>query len=154
MVLMSTYQRDSWRSKAEAAETFRRSKSYARWDARVFALWIKYGLRGLPTPLYPDQKEGETLTTTKRQEVNSYLRPKFQSSSKSDCPDLDPDIVDTLPFYRAEPTRIFKSLPSVRPDVLYVFGEDSPYSSPIARQEKSTILVSVLGVVGAKRPEK
>jgi len=50
----STFRRDVWPSRDAAAATFRENKFYQKWDPRVFDLWIKYGLRELPTPIYPN----------------------------------------------------------------------------------------------------
>lgn len=47
---------------------------YRRWDSRVFDRWIEHGLRDTPTPLHT-QPGAVTLTTTKSQEVLTYLRP-------------------------------------------------------------------------------
>ncbi|KAK7549371.1 Alpha/beta hydrolase family-domain-containing protein [Phyllosticta citricarpa] len=92
----STRRRDIWPSRAAAAASFKKHPFYQRWDARVLDRWIKYGLRDLPTAIYPSleaaaatnpkvssspaaTQEGPpvTLTTTKHQEVLTFLRPNF-----------------------------------------------------------------------------
>ncbi|KAI5309650.1 hypothetical protein KEM55_002735, partial [Ascosphaera atra] len=135
----STYRRDIWPSRKEAEASFRRSKFYQSWDPRVLERWIKYGLRELPTAIYPlteeAKKSGEkpvTLTTPKHQEVFTFSRPAYSAEevSKLTHPDFVPGVTGNYPFYRAEPGRIFTQLPFLRPSVLYLFGDESDLSAP------------------------
>jgi len=96
----SSRRRDRWPSREEAAKSMLRSKFYQAWDKRVFDRWIQYGLRDLPTALYPSSSATPgplpaavtadpsttptpprptevTLKTTKHQEVMTFLRPNF-----------------------------------------------------------------------------
>ncbi|KAI6798278.1 toxin biosynthesis protein-like protein [Hortaea werneckii] len=98
----STNRRDRWPSREAARAAFKRSKFYQSWDPRVLELWIRYGLRELPTNLYPyataasatpptisadpgaatvspapDTEREVTLATTKHQEVFTFLRPNL-----------------------------------------------------------------------------
>ena len=156
----STFRRDIWPSRADATSAFNKNKFYQSWDSRVLDQWITYGLRDLPTEIYPDTasyhknseenpKAGEkgppvTLTTTKHQEVFTFLRPNFDGLSsdgnpivdRTKTPDLDPASGDSYPFYRSEMVRTFENLPYVRPSVLYVFGGKSSLSLPEARRLK------------------
>ena len=148
----STFRRDKWPSRAEAAAAFARSKFYQSWDPRVFDRWIQYGLRDLPSAVYPNiQSESTgcdhpvTLTTSKHQEVFTFLRPNFVSpfSSSSEviidrayAPDLDPEAEDIHPFYRPESPVTFDQLPHLRPSALYIFGGKSPMSPPEVRKAK------------------
>lgn len=109
-VFLSANRRDSSSSRKEAKNAFRRM--YKNWDLWILDLWIEYGLRDLPPTLQV------ALTTTKLQEVSSYYRPRFRRK----LPDLDPNIVDTLPFYRAEAVWMFKNMHLVRPEMLFIFG--------------------------------
>ncbi|GME33074.1 hypothetical protein GTA08_BOTSDO00999 [Neofusicoccum parvum] len=156
--LASSRRRDVWPSRAAAAEDFRKNKYYRRWDSRVFALWIQHGLRDLPTTVHPRPAgaaprphdpfaDGVTLTTTKHQEVFTFLRPAFDPHTEPEldarlggvdgCPwsayapaDLVPEAaVPGAPFERAEPVITFQMLPFVRPSVLYVFGGESHYTA-------------------------
>ncbi|TKA62326.1 hypothetical protein B0A49_05348 [Cryomyces minteri] len=111
----STFRRDRWPSRQAAAAAFKRSKFYQAWDPRVLNLWIKHGLRDLPTPLYPtatpasstppplsadpssataspapDTEKEVTLTTTKHHEVFTFLRPNFPTPSHPN-PGTQPD---------------------------------------------------------------
>ncbi|KAJ4296705.1 hypothetical protein N0V90_006753 [Kalmusia sp. IMI 367209] len=161
----SARRRDRWPSREEAAKSMLKSKFYQTWDKRVFDRWIEYGLREMPTQLYPEsvatpgplpatisseptttpappKPKEVTLTTTKHQEVMTFLRPNFpfrpgvdtepSSSEYSEQnltavnrrthPDLVPCPTPQAPFYRGESMIVFRQLPFLRPSVLYIFG--------------------------------
>lgn len=111
----SSGRRDRWPSRKAAAASFAKSKFYKAWDPRVLDLWIKYGLRNLPTHIYPsataasntlpaisaaagstvpnpdpDTEQEVTLTTPKHQEVFSFLRPNFPTAEYPD-PGVEPN---------------------------------------------------------------
>ncbi|EXJ61935.1 hypothetical protein A1O7_02366 [Cladophialophora yegresii CBS 114405] len=144
----STYRRDTWKSREEARVKFENSKFYRAWDSRVLQKWVQYGLRDLPTEMYPDRGESKeppvTLTTPKSQEVFSYLRPKYYGTSgvapekdRDVYGDMHPDdIEEGYPFYRPEPAQIFRRLPELKPPVLYVFGNHSELATPELRRKK------------------
>ena len=146
----STHRRDVWPSRKVAEISFKKSAFYQSWDPRAFDLWIKYGLRALPTKLHPSSHPkglpdgAVTLSTTKHQEVWTFLRPNFSGQdsegnpvyNKITHPDLDEKLPETYPFYRPEPPRTFENLPFVRPSVLYLFGETSGMSNPVWRKRK------------------
>lgn len=151
----STFRRDIWPSRSIAAASFDKSPFYSDWDPRVRTLWNEFGLRDLPTAIYPsatssannsnsnqsDSQSSETpvtLTTPKHQEVFSFLRPNFAPVKvdpdtgrpifdRSTHPDLDFDLdpETTHPFYRPESTSTFHNLPFLRPSALYIFGGTS-----------------------------
>lgn len=159
----STFRRDLWPSREQAAEKFKSNRFYQAWDSCVFDRWMEYGLRNLPTPLYPisDEtgKSAVTLTTTKAQELLHYVRPSFVDE-RTGLPrgvpeeDMHPDDIenDGFPFYRPEPAQIFRRLPDLKPAVLYLFGEKSDLSSPVARQKKlQTTGTGVWGSGGVAR---
>lgn len=98
--MSSANRRDCWPSREEAAKAMKRNKFYQAWDDRVFDRWIQYGLRELPTKLYPGSEatpgpvpatvaaeptlapappkpKEVTLRTTKHQEVMTFLRGNF-----------------------------------------------------------------------------
>jgi pimeloyl-ACP methyl ester carboxylesterase len=101
LAVASTRRRDRWPSRKAAETGFLKSKFYQSWDPRVLRNWLQYGLRDLPTNLYPNASESNmvpagptakprvdktqdrdvevTLTTTKHQEVLSFTRPNFPS---------------------------------------------------------------------------
>lgn len=154
---LSTYRRDKWPSRKAAAESFKRNPFYQAWDPRVLERWIQYGLRDLPTPIYPHNDQSPstssekdtsaeypvTLRTTLHQEVFTFSRPNYDGPpgfavpvNKVTHPDLDPDIVGSWPFYRPEPYRVFTQLPHLRPSVLYIFGGKSDMSSPTMMADK------------------
>ncbi|KAL2128632.1 hypothetical protein VTI74DRAFT_8919 [Chaetomium olivicolor] len=138
--IASTFRRDIWPSGADAAAKFRQAKFYQAWDSRVLDLWIEHGLRRVPTELYPAERDGDervTLTTTKHQELFTFLRAGYRGDDE--LPDRDPSLVGQAPiypFYRPEPLYAFKRLPELRPSVLYVFGAQSDMSGPDERREK------------------
>ncbi|OCT49969.1 toxin biosynthesis protein [Cladophialophora carrionii] len=144
----STYRRDIWTSRDEARAKFENSKFYRAWDSRVFEQWMQYGLRDLPTEMYPDRGGSKetpvTLKTPKSQEVFSYLRPKYYGTSgiapEKDWDvygDMHPDDIEKdYPFYRPESAQIFRRLPELKPPVLYIFGKDSELATPELRRKK------------------
>jgi len=172
--LASARRRDVWPSRAAAAEDFRKSKYYRKWDERVLERWLQYGLRDLPTAVHPRQDhvthpdpfaKPVTLTTTKHQEVFTFLRPTFDAHAYPDLgaqlggPTAVPHAEYTPeaalpdhPFERAESVVTFHMLPFVRPSVLYIFGSESHYTTcaPTAEKVKATG-VGIGGSGGAAR---
>ncbi|KAI5922839.1 prolyl aminopeptidase-like protein [Camillea tinctor] len=142
----STFRRDAWPSRAEAAASFRRSPYYRSWDPRVLSAWIAHALRDVPTPLYPDGA-GVTLRTTKHQEVFTYFRPLWPyvrpdgTVDRDGAPDFDPDVLPQLdpanpyPFYRGEGPMVLRRLPELQPSALWVFGGASEASTPESRAD-------------------
>lgn len=145
LALPTTYRRDWWSSRQEALQKFQSNPFYQAWDPRVLEKWVEYGLRDTPTELYPQTNENGqqpvTLTTTKAQELFTFLRPTY-IDKRSGLPrgtphgEVHPSEIDDFPFYRPEPAHIFRHLPELNPSILYVFGENSQFSAPTARQEK------------------
>ncbi|KAL8793499.1 MAG: hypothetical protein Q9195_003872 [Heterodermia aff. obscurata] len=160
---LSTFRRDLWPSRSAAADSFRKSPFYKTWDPRVLSLWNRFALRELPTALYPESptptrkpesnetktksasipERPVTLTTTKHQEVFTFLRPNFPTPgqpilNRYTHPDLDPSVpAESLyPFYRPESAFTFRRLPNLRPSVLYIFGGSSDISPPQWRKDK------------------
>jgi hypothetical protein len=108
----STFRVDLWNSREDAEKSFRRSKFFQSWDERVFQKWIEFGLRNVPTFIYPERTgKGVTLSTTKHQEVFSFFRPNFPGKdengedlmTRESHPDLDLTTGALYPFYRPEP---------------------------------------------------
>jgi pimeloyl-ACP methyl ester carboxylesterase len=151
----STHRRDLWPSWAEAEAAFRKQKFYQSWDPRVLDRWCKYGIRETPSPLYPGES-GVTLTTTKHQECLTFLRPSWEAMSPDGkiimhpelVPDMAPDSLIRFPFYRPEPPNTLTRLPELRPSALYIFGKESPMSSPEAREVKMKTTGTGLGGSG------
>lgn len=99
---------------------------YRRWDPRVFDRWIEHGLRDTPTPLHT-QPGAVTLTTTKSQEVLTYLRPLYEIQrdklDKFAYPDLDPSrLAPDSVGYNPGVDFVWQSLPTLRPTALYIIG--------------------------------
>ncbi|KAF2472290.1 uncharacterized protein BDR25DRAFT_303011 [Lindgomyces ingoldianus] len=188
----SAMRRDRWPSREVAATAMKRNKFYQTWDPRVFDRWIQYGLRELPTRLYPEcsstpgptpaavsaeptatpvapQPKEVTLTTTKHQEVMTFLRPNFPfrpgdlepSSSEYSLtnptalnrrthPDLSPGPKAQAPFYRGESILTFHQLPHLRPSVLYIFGSQSFLTTPEIIKEKMDLTGTGVGGSGGE----
>lgn len=162
-IAMSAFRRDVWPGgREEAREAFaKNTKYYGAWDPRVFEAWLRFGLREMPTRLYPDKdadgtaEKGSasavavTLTTTKHQECFTFLRPSWPGYDstgtvivdRTKVPDLDPALAaanfPTYPFYRPEPPALLAQLPHVRPGVLWVNGLRSQVSPEWLRRERT-----------------
>lgn len=131
----STNRRDRWKNRQEVRAALQRSKFYQAWDSRVLEKWIDYGLRELPTYLYPEvnsasttvptvsadpspasvqpDRETErelTLRTTKHQEVLTFLRPNYKTAEYPN-PSIDPN-------------------PVTHPDVDQAAAPNSPFYRP------------------------
>ncbi|BDD58477.1 hypothetical protein MAP00_003754 [Monascus purpureus] len=160
---LSTYRRDLWPSRKTAAEGFKRSPFYKAWDPRVLDRWVQYGLREVPTAIYPleehsvqndNQERPVTLTTTRHQEVFTFSRPTYDGSGNSQPinrvthPDLDLNLPIESSFYRPEPGRIFTQLPYVRPSVLYIFAGHSMLSNLAYRKDKLAVTGTGIGGSG------
>ncbi|KAF9696233.1 hypothetical protein EKO04_006081 [Ascochyta lentis] len=165
----SAKRRDLWPSRAEAAKSFKKSKFYQAWDPRVLDCWIEHGLRDTPTKLYPDAKERQvTLTTTKHQEVMTFLRPNFRNRggetehdsadftltnpklNRRTHADITPDEQPQEPFYRGESTIVFNQLPALKPSVLYIFGGKSSLTNDAIIEEKLAKTGSGVGGSGGR----
>ena len=141
VVLSSSLRRDLFPSRTAAEQSFRKNKFYQSWDSRALDKYLQYGLRETPTALYPEAPNGYvTLTTTKHQEVWSFVRSNFISTpndrqARLISPDLSEDNMTHL-FHRPEMAITFENLPKVRPNVLWVFGGSSPLNPEEAQNEK------------------
>jgi pimeloyl-ACP methyl ester carboxylesterase len=165
----SARRRERWPSREEALKSFKKSKFYQTWDSRVLDRWVEYGLRDVPTKLFPDAKAPEvTLTTTKHQEVMTFLRPNFAAQPGDTEPssadftignpkvnrrthtDLTPDTEPQAPFYRGESTIVFNQLPHIRPSVFYIFGSKSFLTDDTIVEEKMRLTGSGVGGSGGQ----
>lgn len=138
----------AWSSHDEAVRYFK--KVHKKWDPRAHDLWIEHGLREIlpgehtsKTPLESSpvvSKPLITLTTLPEQEAVFYVRPNFDRKKPASGDASHPDIIGPphaiYPFYRYEPILAWNLLRHIRPPVLYLFGEKSPFSSPQGREEK------------------
>ncbi|OAL50732.1 alpha/beta-hydrolase [Pyrenochaeta sp. DS3sAY3a] len=165
----SARRRERWPSREEAQKSFMKSKFYQTWDSRVLDRWVQHGLRDVPTELFPDAKAPEvTLTTTKHQEVMTFLRSNFAARpgdkepssaeftlsnpkvNRRTHPDLTPHADQQSPFYRGESTIVFNQLPHIRPSVLYIFGSLSFLTDDAIIEEKLTKTGSGVGGSGGR----
>jgi hypothetical protein len=150
--MMSTYRPDLWLSHEAAVTAFRKNKFFQTWDSRVLDKYIEFGLRQVPTALYPDRAKGAvTLTTSKHQEAWSYVRSNFghqdDGTDRLLSPDLDPKGQGRLYFTRAESNFTYTNLPYLRPSVLYIWGSTSNLTS--AEWESEKLRLTGTGVGGS-----
>ncbi|EMD37143.1 hypothetical protein CERSUDRAFT_155653 [Gelatoporia subvermispora B] len=64
--------RDIWPSYEEALTTLQLRPWFQKWDPRVLRIFVKDGLRPLPTLDYPGKTDGVTLKCTKKLEAACY----------------------------------------------------------------------------------
>ncbi|PUU81023.1 Alpha/beta hydrolase family-domain-containing protein [Tuber borchii] len=112
----SAKRQDVWPSMAEAEKYVRSRPFYTVWDPRVLEIYLKVGFRPLPTLTYPN-KTGVTLTTTKHQEVYTYIRhdKSFQNGAQ---------------LGRDEPGGTLRLMSLVTPPLMYLVGEKSDSWAP------------------------
>ncbi|KAG5984274.1 hypothetical protein E4U55_005432 [Claviceps digitariae] len=161
----SSRRRDAWPSRDTAAASFRNSPFYRSWDPRVLDLWIQHGLRAAqphpPDPATdpdrdpdPQGQEKVTLTTSKHQEVFTFLRPSWPAFDPSGQTILHPQHIQDMsttpptlppalsyPFYRPEPILTYDHLPHLRPSVLFLNGA----SSTVVSEHQAAIRASITG---------
>lgn len=141
----STFKQDTWSSREQAEESFRKNPFYKSWDPRVMNLFMRHGLRQV--------REGQpavTLSTSKHQEVFSVARPAYPPSldkaltefvpTRESHPDYLPYGTGNIyqppvPFYRPESSIISLQLPNLRPHVLYITPTSSTVANPATRAE-------------------
>jgi hypothetical protein len=163
--MMSTYRQDLWLSREAAATAFRKNKFFQTWDSRVLDKYIEFGLRQVPTALYPDRVKGAaasadavTLTTSKHQEAWNYVRPNFGHQDDGPdrllSPDLDPKGHGQFHFTRAEMSSMYTSLPYLRPSVLYIRGSTSNLTSAELETERLRLTGTGVGGSGGVRTGK
>lgn len=159
---LSAFRRDYWPSRADAEASFRKSKFYQSWDPRALDQWCEYGIRETPSRLYPNDKSGVTLSTTKHQECFTFLRPSWEGVSpvgeeivnRRMVPDMGKDDLVKYPFYRAEPPTTLSKMATLRPSVLFIVGGESPMSTPSARKQKMDVTGTGLGGSGGAKEGK
>lgn len=143
----SANRRDHWPSRAVAAEKMRSNPAFQVWDSRILEKYIEYGLRELPTELYPDvPTEGVpvTLQTTKAQEQYNYIKATYNDDRLLLEPGAvwnefypkDRKDVEGQNFSRSENKMLWHRLPELKPSVLYIPGERSGVSGPELRRER------------------
>ena len=146
--MMSTLRRDLWPSRADAEASHKKNKFFQTWDPRILNKFLHYGLRDVPTAVYPKvggtagvPKEAVTLTTTKHQEAWTYVRANFAPQDAAADRFISPDLDDSYQqfyFTQADCNTAFRNLPFLRPSVLWIFGAKSPTSSADAIEDKSS----------------
>ncbi|MCJ1388062.1 hypothetical protein MMC18_000906 [Xylographa bjoerkii] len=143
--LPSSFRPDFWSSRLQADASMRKNRFFQTWDPRALTEYLRYGLRETPTAIYPSAavSGAVTLTTTKHQEAWSYVRSNFTPmltgpgthTERLISPDLDAENRTHI-FHRPEMVLTFRSLPFIRPSVLWVFGAQSHINTPELREGK------------------
>ncbi|KAG6177064.1 hypothetical protein E4U10_000341 [Claviceps purpurea] len=151
---LSLRRRDVWPSRQHAAKAFAKSPFYKSWDPRVFDLWMRYGLR----PKSADRgalkgpEEGEvTLTTSKNQELFTYLRPSWPAFDDAGKEVVHPEwlrdvlgdpqtpITALYPFTRYETPSTYDCLIHLRPGTFFISGGLSPLLSESEVNKRASI---------------
>ncbi|KAJ5721890.1 uncharacterized protein N7483_009824 [Penicillium malachiteum] len=151
--LWTSLRPDVWPSAQDAKKHIRTNGFWRRWDPKCVDQYIRFGLRPVPTALYPNSKFGSeivTVTTKKAQEAWSYLRLNATSRDGNSelnkehflNPDLatvakegdnnHPDWALVCPWCCIA----FEYLLYIRPSVYYIFGEKSHINPPERRRDK------------------
>jgi pimeloyl-ACP methyl ester carboxylesterase len=161
-----TFRKDYYPSREVAGKSFRKHPIYRTWDPAVLDLFLKYGLRDLPTAIQPtpqskDAPEPVTLATTKHQEAISFSRASFPPDRSTPLSEFEPthsahpDIGDAKfrnldePFYRPEPYMTFFQLPHLKPSCLWLSGADTMFGPERwARAEKAEVCGTGIGGSG------
>ena len=153
--LFSTTRLDTWPSQEAAEDSFRKNKAFKNWDKRALDQYLRYGLYEKPNSIPAEVMRAPrpvTLTTTKHQEAWTYLRSNFTSTPDNQqarllAPDLSEENAACL-FHRPEMVLTFRNLPSVRPNVLWLFGAKSYINgSEASRAEK--VALTGIGIGGS-----
>ncbi|KAJ9659153.1 hypothetical protein H2198_003295 [Neophaeococcomyces mojaviensis] len=158
--MLSSVRRDIWSTRAEAANQLRRGLKKQNWDDRVLELYLKYGLRPVPTAIYDPANDNTipqdavTLTTTKHQEVWTFCQLNLdepdEERDKLLKPYQDPKELRRLAA-RPDVSATMRNLPFIKPSVLFVFGGKSPVSPPSWRDEKYHITGTGVGGSGGAK---
>ena len=148
VAMMSTLRRDLWPSRPDAEAGHKKNKFFQTWDPRILNKLLHYGLRDVPTAVYPNgggttgvPKDAVTLTTTKHQEAWTYLRANFAPQDAAADRLISPDLDDSRQqFYFTQPdsNTAFRNLPFLRPSVLWMFGGKSQMSTADAIEDTSS----------------
>ncbi|KAF2448201.1 hypothetical protein P171DRAFT_461177 [Karstenula rhodostoma CBS 690.94] len=133
--LMTSLRPDRWESLDSAKSHFMNNKFHKSWDRRALQKYLEYGLRRLPTALYPEDSRSDavTLTTTKAQEAWSYVRSTFAPRTLDGQLDeeerrMTADYTSEhakYVFHRAEAGSALHLLSFLQPSVKWIFGSRS-----------------------------
>ncbi|KAK4502286.1 hypothetical protein PRZ48_005711 [Zasmidium cellare] len=147
----SANRRDLWPSRQAAADKMRANPAFQVCDPRVLDKYIEYGLRELPTELYPDVPEDGgvpvTLQTTKAQEQYNYVKPTYEDERLlleegqvwGEFYSADREDVGGEKFSRSENKMLWHRLSELKPSVLFVPGKKSGVSTPQLRRRRLEI---------------
>lgn len=120
---LSMRRKDSWKSRSEALTSFQSNPFYKTWDPIALEKYVEFGLRDLPTFLYPNPKftpGSVTLTTTKKQETITFLTANGQLKGHESKPYNN--------IMRLEPNYVFDTLIKTPIPVFLVVVKDGMLS--------------------------
>ncbi|KAL7924646.1 Alpha/beta hydrolase family domain-containing protein [Trichoderma austrokoningii] len=160
---LSVIRRDTWPSRAAAREAFLSKQFYRDWDPRVLDLFVQHGLRdddddAAAAAAAPSVR----LTTTKHQEVFTFVRPLYPAVNAAADTITNPSLIPDYdfetqspplyrPVYRPEQSNTFARLPNLRPPVLYIFGgKSTACPPPLVKEKLDTTGVGIGGSGGMK----
>ncbi|KAL5536392.1 hypothetical protein ACEPAF_214 [Sanghuangporus sanghuang] len=95
--------RDKWPSRDVALKSLSKSVPFNSWENRVLELYVKHGLRPLPTWFYPDDKDGVTPKCYKIHEVQGFT----DSQATLAMSEALPRICDNIPVHLVFAERSF-----------------------------------------------
>ncbi|TWU77682.1 hypothetical protein ED733_008252 [Metarhizium rileyi] len=151
----SIRRRDVWPSRDAAAALFRKSPFYQAWDPRVLDQWVKHGLHNNTI----DPKGQVMLSTTKHQEVFTFLRPTWPAFDQEGknvidpkrMPDCGTSIKTEFPMYpfcRPEAVNTFLRMSHLRPGVVFILGGQSSVIGDDDARKRTEITGTGLGGSG------
>lgn len=162
----ATFRKDVWPSRAEATKAMSKNRFFSSLDPRVTDLFMQYGLRELPTPMYPDISSTSTtkpvtLTTTRHQEALGIARgayPKPGQPLSSFVPQRSTHLElatgathrREVAFYRPESYLTYEQLPNLQPTCLYIFASNAPEDPSVRDDITSHTGIGVCGNGGLK----
>jgi hypothetical protein len=155
--------KDSWLDRREAIRALAKGPRSEHWDPQVTARLLKHAV-------YLD-RDGSSApsrrkpSTPKHQEVALVMRlnaanvghgPKgldvVTLQEREEVPDIDPAAWNPTPIYRPETKAMWDLLPCLRPWVLFVNGDSSPFFGRTeAREERAKLTGTGVGGSGGMK---
>ena len=119
--------RDCWPSRGNAEESLARNPFFKAFDPEVFKLYIQHELRDAPTAASPLRVQ---LKTPKSMQAATFMMPDPPLPGFPSGPEYVPGGINetVVPgFYRGEVKNIQRSIPSIYPSFLYLWGKKSNF---------------------------
>jgi hypothetical protein len=152
---------DSWSDRRDAEEALVKGPTFENWDPRVTSRLMEHGV-------YLGRDGASTqwrLSTPKHQEVALVMRLNSVNGGRVPdrmndvtlhmreyVPDIDPHAWNPSPIYRPETKGMWDLLPCLRPWVLYVNGDSSPFfGGAKAREARARLTGTGVGGSGGMK---